>query len=332
MPKICNEVGCTKQPCYNYVGMTKKFCSTHKKENMVNVRKKLCINMGCTKTPTYNFIDLISAEYCYDHKKENMVNVNSIKCVKCKIRASYNYFGMKNPVYCQEHKIDNMINVRVENCTECGTRASYNYIGLKAKYCQEHKKENMINVRSKICKQCNDTQSRIKKYEGYCCRCFVHLFPNKQISKNYKTKENYIFDEVVKLLPNNNLIITRDKTIVGGCSKRRPDLMIDVGSHWICAENDENCHKNYNITCENKRIMELYIDMANRPMVLIRFNCDKYSGGQSLFKTNKQNGLEIIRSRKEFNLRICKFVEMINKYINSDPPTKSITYEYLYYE
>jgi hypothetical protein len=187
----------------------------------------------------------------------------------------------------------------------------------------------MLNVRNKKCLECK-LISVDKRYEGYCVRCFVNLFPDKPVSRNYKIKEKYVFDAVLELLPD-NIKISRDK-IVNGCSKRRPDLMIDMGSHWICAENDENCHKDYDTTCENKRTMELYTDMGNRPMILVRFNCDKYSGGGSLFKIDRRTGISLIRSQKEFRIRIKTFADLIKKYIESEPPEKAITTEYLYYD
>jgi hypothetical protein len=39
---------------------------------------------------------------------------------------------------------------------------------------------------------------------------------------------------------------------------RRPDILIDCGTHVIIVEVDENCHKSYESTCENKRICALY--------------------------------------------------------------------------
>ena len=54
-----------------------------------------------------------------------------------------------------------------------------------------------------------------KKYEGYCLLCFIHLFPDKKTSRNYKTKEenkgrknlNIIVDYVIlEYLPKQYLI------------------------------------------------------------------------------------------------------------------------------
>ena len=65
-----------------------------------------------------------------------------------------------------------------------------------------------------------------------------------------------------------------DKTINDGCSKRRPDLLLDFGYQIVIIEIDENQHNNYDCSCENKRIMELSQDLGHRPIVFIRFNPD----------------------------------------------------------
>ena len=221
-----------------------------------------------------------------------------------------------------------MINVRQTNCLNCDTRASFNIKGMPSLYCAKHRTDDMINTRCKYCEECKLSRVHIK-CGIHCLRCYLYLFPQKSFSVRYKIKENHIFEEILKNLPH-DLNITRDK-IVGGCSKRRPDLMIDLGSHWICAENDENCHRDYDTTCENKRIMELYTDLADRPMIIIRFNCDKYSGGDSLFKICKTSGIYVIRSKKKFKERITVFSELILKYITI-VPDKAVTIEYLYYD
>ena len=63
--------------------------------------------------------------------------------------------------------------------------------------------------------------------------------------------------------------------------------------------------------------MELYTDMAQRPMILIRFNCDKYSEGESLFKTCRQTGISLIKNKKEFcrkNKNILNMYQKIYKF------------------
>jgi hypothetical protein len=132
----------------------------------------------------------------------------------------------------------------------------------------------MIDVKHTKCKQ-NECDVRVynPQYRGYCTRCFIYIFPEERISKIYKIKEQHVVDFIKDNFTN---AFTFDKT-VGGCSKRRPDAYIDLYIHVLIIECDENQHKNY--SCENKRIMELFVDFASRPIVFIRFNPDSYTIG-----------------------------------------------------
>lgn len=224
-----------------------------------------------------------------------------------------------------------MIDVKNKACIECSTQACYNFPNQKPGiYCGKHYKEGMVDIKHKKCKICNETRF-MKKYNGHCLRCFIHLFPDQKITRNYKIKENHVFDALLELLPK-DINYTRDKKVKNACSRRRPDLMIDLFSHVIIAENDENSHKDYDISCENKRIMELSQDVAYRPIIFIRFNCDKYNKEKSLFKVHKRTGVCIINNKKKFDERIKTFAECIFKHINSPVPEKTITTEYLFYD
>jgi hypothetical protein len=100
------------------------------------------------------------------------------------------------------------------------------------------------------------------------------MFPDKPVLRNYKTKE-YTVAEYVKT-KFSGLTWVFDKAIKDGCSKKRPDLLLDLGYQIIIIEIDENQHGNYDCSCENKRVMELSQDLQHRPIIFIRFNPDKY--------------------------------------------------------
>ena len=125
--------------------------------------------------------------------------------------------------------------------------------------------------------------------------------------------------------------------IVGGCSKRRPDVYIDKFTHIIIIECDENQHKNEEYTsCENKRTMELFQDFGNRPIIFIRFNPDNYINKEnkkilSSFKYHKSTGIPLIRDKKEWNNRLSIVKEMIKKYLNIIPE-KEVTNVFLFYD
>ena len=92
--------------------------------------------------------------------------------------------------------------------------------------------------------------------------------------RNYKTKEKNVSDFILQTFP--DLTIITDKKIYNGCSNKRPDLFIDLGYQIIIIEIDENQHNDYDCSCENKRLMQLSLDVNHRPIIFIRFNPDDY--------------------------------------------------------
>ena len=100
------------------------------------------------------------------------------------------------------------------------------------------------------------------------------MFPDKPVSKNYKTKEFAVVEFIKNEITEYNWI--SDKQIKEGCSKRRPDLLLDLGYQVIIIEVDENQHVDYDCSCQNKRVMELSQDSGHRPIVFLRFNPVEY--------------------------------------------------------
>ncbi len=48
----------------------------------------------------------------------------------------------------------------------------------------------------------------------------------------------------------------RNKRIEGGCSVQRQDLLLDMSSHIMFVEVDENKHDTYGCRSENKRLVQ----------------------------------------------------------------------------
>ena len=323
--KTCIHPDCKKLPSYNNEGEKKAlYCVTHKKEDMIDVKHKTCIYPDCKKQSNYNNEGEKKALYCLTHKKEDMVDIMNKKCIHpdCKKIPSYNNEGEKKALYCITHKKEDMINVISKTCIHpnCKKQPNYNNEGEeKGLYCITHKKENMINVISKTCKSewCN-TQST-EKYDGYCLFCFINLFPDKHVSMNYKTKEYAVVEFVKNKF--SNLSWIADKKIQDGCSRRRPDLLLDLGYQVIIVEIDENQHINYDCSCENKRLMELSQDVDHRPIIFIRFNPDDYKKDglniTSCWGINKK-GICVVKKTKvnEWVERLNALEEIINYWID----------------
>jgi hypothetical protein len=93
------------------------------------------------------------------------------------------------------------------------------------------------------------------------------------------------------------LNVVNDRRIGGGCSEKRPDFFIELLTHVIIVEVDENAHISYAPICENKRVMELSEDIGHRPMVLIRFNPDANSSSPSCWGYDG-NGLAVVKKSR----------------------------------
>ncbi len=335
--KRCLNKICRKQPFYNYENEKKAlYCVEHKLDNMIDIKSKKCEFENCKKQPSYNYENKLNAKYCKLHKLENMIDIKHNKCIfkECKTRPHFNYKNELNAIYCKNHKLQNMINITSKTCIfdSCKVQSIFNYENKKnGIYCTIHKLENMIDVKNKKClTNLCDVQIK-KKYNGYCLRCFIHTFPDAKIIRDYGTREakvtNFIKEEF-KIISN--------KSIQGGCSQNRPDIFIDCLTHSVIIEIDEHQHKNKSYTpeCEIQRINNLFTDLADRPIIFIRFNPDSYK--------NKKNKLikgcfdvselqELPKANKTLIPRLNKLKEEIEKNIKLIP-NEHITIIKLYYD
>jgi hypothetical protein len=277
-------------------------CATCMTIDMSNIVSKMCF---CGKViPTFG-LEEGKATHCTKCKTSNMFDV---KCRKRCVCGKISIFGLelKNPTHCAECKTPEMFDVinkkcfcgkaqptfglekgKYTHCKECKTLEMFDvhskmcfckkkraHFGLKIgnpTHCSQCKSFEMFDVTHKKCitEKC-DTQTYNKAYNGYCARCFGNLFPDSPIVRNFKTKERLVVDFIREQYP--DFTWKFDTIIDNACSKRRPDIFLDLGFQVIIIEVDENQHQGYENICENKRLMELSQDIAHRPMVFIRFN------------------------------------------------------------
>jgi hypothetical protein len=131
--------------------------------------------------------------------------------------------------------------------------------------------------------------------------------------------------------------ITCDRTVWGGTSKRRPDILINLETHAIVVEVDEHQHSDYDCICENKRIMEISKDVDHKPIVFIRFNPDAYKDSKkqkyaSCWRTLK-NGLLTVSTwkKEEWDNRLNVLKNQINYWIENKPD-KTVELVHLFYD
>jgi len=285
--------------------------------------------------------DETKALFCNTHKLAGMVDVKHKTCIhdECKVRPNDNTAGETKALYCAEHKLAGMVNVISPTCIHVGCKVipNYNKVGeKKALFCNTHKLAGMVNVKDKTCKSDWCFTLVQEKYDGYCLYCYMNLFPDKPVARNYKTKEYAVVEFVKIQFPHLSWIA--DKIISGGCSKRRPDLLLDFGYQILIIEIDENQHIDYDCSCENKRIMELSQDLGHRPIVFIRFNPDDYNKGEKNISScwgHDGKGICVIKKSKqnEWTQRLTALEEQIKYWINpANRTNKTIEIIQLFYD
>ncbi len=307
-------------------------------------KKYLCKDCGgngiCEHNKRKQYCIICGGKSICEHKKIK------IQCILCKGSQICNHNRQKS------------------KCKEChGSQiCEHNKLKLQCKQCKgsqicEH------NIQKQICKLCGGNQICLhdkqktrckdcngsslcktplcetigsKKYNFYCFRCFIHLFPDSPNVRNYKTKEYSTVNYIVEHL--NKYSWIKDTKIYDGCSKRRPDLFLDLGYQVIIVEIDENQHVSYDSLCENKRVMEISKDINHRPLILFRFNPDGYilknEKVSSCWGLNK-NGISTIKKnkRKEWIERLNTLCTNIDYWCQEENKTnKLIEIIQLYYD
>lgn len=340
---LCANINCNKRANFNYINHRNAiYCYNHRLENMININSKKCEYIDCNKKPIFKYVNDKYSRFCSKHKLPDMINNDSIynKCknINCNKYAFYNYKNLKNPLYCNDHKLNEMINIKSYKCefNECEKIAMYNYKNnKKGKFCYIHKLDNMIDIKHPKCKSYLCDTLANYKYKGYCCYCYINLYPDQKITRNYKTKEKYIVDRIIEKFDKSNYNWINDKIIINGYSKRRPDLLLDLDFQIIIIEIDENQHNNYDCICENKRIMQISHDLNFRSIIFIRFNPDQYIDYnnklvKSFWKINKL-GLCVIKDINECERRINILLDTLQYWINNKTD-KTIEIIQLFYD
>jgi hypothetical protein len=251
---------------------------------------------------------------------------------------------------------------RKSSCKECGGSAICEH-GRRKPYCKdcngsafcEHSKQKARckecrgsaicehDKEKSRCKECGGSdlcktslceKRGIPHYNDYCLTCVIQVHPEIPVSRNYKSKENDVVSRITTVY--SDFTWVADKRVKDGCSGKRPDLLLHMGSYIIIVEIDENKHNGYDCSCEHKRLMQLSQDLEHRPIIFIRFNPDGYTNEKgelisSCWKLNKLGVMTIApKKQKEWEERIEILKHHIQYWIEN-PSEKTIEIVELYY-
>ena len=213
------------------------------------------------------------------------------------------------------------------NCKECWTvgtgGASICVHGLQQATC--YKCDG-----AQVCVCCKHTL-RHKTFKPNCAACHYYLHPETEGALKYKMKETHLYRALIAAFPDHPLVW--DKRIEGGCSARRPDFRWECLTHSIVVECDEQQHthgEGYAQECENRRTMEIWLDLGSRPLVLIRFNPDGYvdDRGIRIRSCFKDDGSVV---SGEWNVRFATLKSEITTWLQEVPLKEAVTQVNMYY-
>lgn len=232
---------------------------------------------------------------------------------------------------CEHNKLQNQ-------CTQCkgslicehGTRKSICKDCGGAYVCEHEKQRNqcIICTPSSACQHCQAISILSSHWKPFCFRCYCVLHPDAVIPRKFKLKENYVV-EALKEQFQETVTMVIDKKVEGGCSRRRPDVSIDFGSHCLMIEIDEKQHSSY--ACEEKRMMDLFEDVGFRKIIFLRFNPDSYRYHGTLYRSPfSYTPTGILKlNQEEFDRRMAELVARIR--VHSQEPAELFTVEFLFF-
>jgi hypothetical protein len=226
---------------------------------------------------------------------------NFADCSKIPI---YGYSGEK-PIFCELHKEEDMVNIEIEEkCSHPECKFNFDIIINSVKYCIHHCPNEDAEIATKRkCMYCD-----IKGNSTFICNdC-------KMISNK---KEWGIVRYLKKIIK--TPFIHNSSIMLGGCSKKRPDIFFELPTHCVIGEIDEHQHKNYDDKCECSRISEIVGSIGGKSVIFVRFNPDK--------TMNQGKDLKISLSDK-----IDLFVEKIEEEISKQYLEFQVKIYQLYYD
>jgi hypothetical protein len=159
------------------------------------------------------------------------------------------------------------------DCNDCRGSARCPSHGKRKSQCHE-----CLTHGHNFCQKCQKVYVANGRYQGYCFRCYYEDHPEEQIPRNRRLKELYVNGEMLaSILAQYGPI--NDKTIVAGGSGRRPDWLVRMGSFNLIVECDEDAHRGPSYKYDEElRILDIYEDLGELPLIIIRFNPDTFEG------------------------------------------------------
>jgi len=168
-----------------------------------------------------------------------------------------------------------------------------------------------------------------------CALCYAVTHRKAPMKRDLQTKERALLAWLEALMANapSHLSMRHDQVVSGGCGKERPDFCIDVLSHVVILECDENKHARELPECRQQRAWRIPDSFGGRPVVFLRFNPDRFVDKQGAVHPScfalKRGVLTL--ARETAWLKRLGLVEARLRYHLCTVPDAHIVEEFLFY-
>lgn len=150
---------------------------------------------------------------------------------------------------------------------------------------------------------------------------------------NYRLKEKIITDEIIEYLKEYNIEPIINKTVSGGSSRYRPDILINKETYNIIVEIDEHQHRRYKKNTQRNK--QLYKDLNELPLIIIRFNPDKYITNRktkkSVFGKDRLTRIYHVTCPHQYKIRMNILKSKIEECLKNKPETNNIIEHKLFF-
>ena len=233
---------------------------------MVDVVNKKC-NCGEAK-PTYG-LEGERPSCCKACKTIEMIDVVNKKCVCGRAQPTFGLAGGQ-PSCCLRCKNATMIDIRHNKCV-CGkARPTFGLPGERASCCSGCKLGEMVDVvnRFQQCTRCNLPHDPRSVQNGVCYTCRLAIPRPERVMRVY----------LAERFPDASWVFDKTSAGISACSdkKYRPDAWLQLPTHVLVVECDEDQHKRYEDSCELRRLVELWAACEGKPLTVIRWNPDEF--------------------------------------------------------
>lgn len=255
----------TKHASFSVPGKARSHCKECATSDMIGrVQCNKC--QACGKVRRAYGLPGKSASHCSHCALPGMEKKYGL-CTVCRKTTAW-YGSRGKQTHCAQCRAEGMVGMKY---CPCGKHPSYGY--KAAVCCGQCRAPDMENLKSTLCKSCGlfPGESHPKGANPKPTYLCTYCSPNSRLA--HDTRESRTAAALSLRLPALTPICNR--RVLGGCSRRRPDLLYDATTHFVVVEVDEDQHRHYDRGCEHRRMIEIGQD-CGMPTIFIRYNPDEW--------------------------------------------------------